>query len=103
MTAILGIWGFLKNLPREVWYIAAAAALLWWIDARAYDRGYDARTAEYEQQSRRAQERARAADGQARQTVSDITDRVEAGNERAREAANGSDPLGDALRSLRNQ
>lgn len=98
------VWCFLKNVPREVYYIAAAALLLLWIDGRAYDRGYSDRTAEYEEAARRAQERAREADTDANETVTETQTEVENGNERAREAANGSDdPLRDGLDSLRSQ
>lgn len=65
VAAFLTLRGWLAHVPREVWYALAAALLVWWIDARAYDRGYASRTAEYEQAARKAQEIARAADEQA--------------------------------------
>ncbi len=38
-------WGFLKGLPREVWYIVAAALLLWWV----YGQGQASRQSEIDQ------------------------------------------------------
>lgn len=95
------VWGFLKGVPSGVWVAIAAALLLWWIDNRAYDRGYSDRTAEYEQAAREAAERAREADGFSRAKSDETRTTVEEGNEQARSAADGSDdPLADALRSL---
>lgn len=97
---VAGKW--LKMVPREVWYALAAAALLWWIDHRAYDRGYQARTAEYEAEARKAVERARVADQAAGDTVDETRTEVEQGNEDARNAARDSDdPLRAGLDRLR--
>lgn len=65
VSFLLKLRGWLAFVPREVWYLLAAGLLVWWIDARAYDRGYAARTAEYEKAARKAQEVARAADEEA--------------------------------------
>lgn len=105
-AAIRTVWGtawhFLKSVPREIWYIAAAALLLVWIDGRAYDRGYSEREAIAQEQARQAQERANEAAQDASETVTETRNEVEQGNAQAREAANGSDdPLRDGLNSLR--
>lgn len=95
------VWGFLKGVPSGVWVAIAAAALLWWIDNRAYDRGYSARTAEYEQAAREAAERAREADGFSRGVSDNTRNEVERQNDEARDRAeNSDDPLADGLRSL---
>lgn len=93
--------GFLKSVPKEVWYLIAAALLIWWIDNRAYDRGYEAATVQFEELARKAQERAREADNDARGASDTTRNNVEAGNQRARDAASQSDdPLGDGLRGI---
>jgi hypothetical protein len=51
--------------------------------------------------AQKATDRARTADSAANTTIKETTDAVEQGNQRARDAATGDDPLGDALRSLR--
>lgn len=89
------------------WQIAAGvAALLVLTHGLAYcegrEDGRNAAEAEAALTARKAVERARQADTAAQGATERTSDAIEAGNERAREAADaGSDPLADALRSLR--
>lgn len=60
--------------------------------------------AEQAEVERKAVEKAREADSAAGASVKETNDAIEDGNQRARDAASGSsDPLGDALRSLRRE
>jgi len=89
------------------WQIAAGAlALLVMCSGLSYCKGrndgYDLRDAEYAAAARIAAEKARKGDQAARDTVDAVNATVEAENEAARNAAEGSDdPLGDALEALR--
>lgn len=101
-AALLKGWNILKLIPREVWYFLAAAALAWFVDHRAYQRGYGDSEAEHAELARKAAERARVADSAANDTVTRTTDEVEKGNDDARKAAEGSDdPLRAGLDRLR--
>lgn len=98
MISPLSVWAFLKGIPREVWYAAAIAAALWW----AYGAGQDAKQAEWDEFTRKAEQAAREADSAAGEAVTETINTVEAENAEARNAANGSDdPLRSALDSLR--
>ena len=96
------VLGWLKRVPRDVWYIAGALALVWIVYQHGESVGYDKRDAEYDEAARKAAEAARKADAIAGSVVDQSRNEVEQGNEHAREAANGSDdPLRDGLNSLR--
>lgn len=43
--------GFLKRIPREVWYVLAVLAFLWWYGHSRYDAGWEA----FEQKLKAAQ------------------------------------------------
>lgn len=102
MAFLSSAWGFLGKVPREVWYALAAAALLWWVDHRAYDRGWADRDAIAQEEARRAVEAGREADGFSRAASDNTRNEVEATNEQARSSADGSDdPLRAGLDSLR--
>lgn len=102
LSFLAPLWGFMKGVPREVWYGIAAVLLFLWIANAQYDRGYQARSVEYERAAREAQERARAADQSAGETVATTRNDTEQGNEQARQAADGSDdPLRSGFDSLR--
>ena len=96
--------GYLSGFTFKFW-LAVCAALLACLPV-AYCKGHgdgeNAASAEYEAAARKAVERAREADTAAGETVTETRNEVENGNERARNAANGSDdPLRDGLGSLR--
>ena len=93
--------GFLSKLPREVWYALAAVAA-WWVFSSHYEQqGYDKRTAEYAEIARQAALKAQKADEAAIGAVTAETDAVEASNQAARDAAEGSDdPLKSGLDAL---
>lgn len=100
--SIGAVGDFLKSVPSGVWVALAAALLIWWIDSRAYDRGFEAATVQFEEAARKAVGRARRADGAARAKSDETRNNVEADNERARESADGSDdPLKSVFDSLR--
>lgn len=100
MTFLLTAWTFLKGVPKEVYYGIAALAALWW----AYGAGQDAKQAEWDKFTRKAEQAAREADRAAGEAVTETINEVEAGNAKAREAANGSDdPLRSAFDSLRQE
>ena len=94
--------GFLSKLPREVWY-ALAAVVVWWIFSNHYEQqGYDKRTAEYAEIARQAALKAKEADDAALGAVDAEKGAVEASNQKARDAAEGSDdPLKSGLDSLK--
>lgn len=85
--------------------VAGAIALLVLSNGLSYCKGrsdgHDLRDAEYAAAARIAAEKARKADGVARDTVDAEKGTVAAENEAARDAAIGSDdPLRDGLRAL---
>lgn len=101
MTFIAGALGFLKGLPREVWYCLAAALALYLVYSAGHRAGESEVRAEWVEATRKATERAREADSAAGEVVSDTINDVENGNQRARDAAGQSDdPLADGLNGL---
>lgn len=44
--AIAGVIGFLRSVPREVWYALILAVVAWWAYAWIYDRGAASRNVE---------------------------------------------------------
>ena len=94
------------NVARKVrlWVYVAIAALvaIWlWGNSR-YDAGYEARSEEYRQAALEAAQKARKADAVGQGAADASKGAVEAGNAKAREAAQGSDdPLRDGLEALR--
>lgn len=98
MISPLSVWAFVKGVPKEVYYGIAALAALWW----AYGAGQDAKQAEWDEFTRKAEQAAREADRAAGEAVTETIDEIEAGNQRARDAASQSDdPLADGLRGLK--
>ena len=94
-----------KFLPRIRLYLAIAAALVAVVLIARCDAYNDGKRAERASQAvaeRKAAERARKADADAGKAVDETRATVEAGNQRARDAAEGSDdPLRDGLGALR--
>ena len=91
-----------KNVPREVWYALGTLALLWFVYSHGKSVGYGQSEAEHAEVARKAAEQAREADAVSGSVVDQSKNEVEQGNERARDAANGSDdPLRDGLNGLR--
>jgi hypothetical protein len=92
-------------LPRIRLYLAIAAALVAVVMVARCDAYNDGKRAERASQAvaeRKAAERARKADADAGKAVDETRATVEAGNQRARDAAEGSDdPLRDGLGALR--
>lgn len=38
-SALLPVWGLLKQVPREVWYVLAALAAWWWFSSHYINQG----------------------------------------------------------------
>ena len=96
VTAILARW----QIALGVVALLVASHTLAYCDGRR--DGREVAEAEYAALQAAALEKARKADYIASEAAKETTKNVEAGNERAREAADaGTDPLADALRSLR--
>lgn len=95
---------FLKRIPWQLY--AGLAAVLVGVGAYCAGdaSGYARKEAEQLIIERKALEKARAADAVAGEAVKQATDKTERENDKAREAANGSDdPLRAGLDSLRGE
>jgi hypothetical protein len=92
-------------IPRIRLYLAIAAALVAVVMVARCDAYNDGKRAERASQAvaeRKAAERAREADADAGKAVDETRATVEAGNQRARDAAEGSDdPLREGLGALK--
>lgn len=100
-ATILKAGAVLQRVPWQVWAALAIVLVAWLWGNHRYSQGYDDRSAEYAEIARKAAEKARNADEAARGTVDGTKGRIEAENDAARKAAEGSDdPLRDAMRSL---
>lgn len=98
LSAALGI---AKRIPREVYYLLGVGLFLWWFAGMQFDRGYGKRSDEYEAARLEAVQRAREADAEGISTAETVRNGVDAGNDRARDAARDSeDPLRDGLNTL---
>lgn len=93
---------FLARLPWQIWAALAVVAFLVIIWNVAGNAGEARVEADVANADRKAVETARGADEAAQGKIEATRTEVEETNDEAREAATGSsDPLGDALRSLR--
>lgn len=102
MTLLFTAWQFLKGVPREVYYAAAAAIALLLIYNTGRNHGEADVQAAWDSATRAAIQQARDADEAANRAIDNTRNNVEQSNEQARDAATGSDdPLGAGLRSLR--
>ena len=94
-------WRLIKLVPREVWYGIAAYLAFQIVTGHYYDKGYEARTAEYVALIEEAQEKAIVGGLKAEQAAKATVTAIEAENARAVEAAsNSDDPLKAALDAL---
>lgn len=95
------IGAFLKRVPWQVYAALAIILTAWAWGNHRYSEGVADNEAKHAEIARKAAEKARKADGVARDTVDGTKGRIEAENDAARKAAEGSDdPLRDAMRSL---
>ena len=107
MTWLFTAWaatkGFLKSIPRDVWYILGALALVWIVFQHGKSVGYAKCKAEYAEAARKAAEKAREADAEAGKVIDSEKGKTDEENQRARDAARGSeDPLKDGLGAIAN-
>lgn len=101
LTWLAPIWQFLKSVSREVWYLIAAALLLWWVYNLGYGEAEEDMRAQQAEEARQIAEKTRNADEVARGAVAREKATSDEKTERAREAArNSEDPLRDAMREL---
>lgn len=102
ILSILTGWGVPEGLRKPIAYVGAALALFALIAVLrgCYDRSV---IKEHEREvAEQIRKKTKAGEKAASEAVDETITEVEAGNERARDAAEGSDdPLGDALRELR--
>jgi hypothetical protein len=91
------VWQFMRGIPWQVWAALGALLLLFIAYSQGKGAGVAQERAKQAQIERKAIERTRGADDAARQKVTKGQDDVRQSNERAREAASGSD---DPLRSF---
>lgn len=91
--------GLLSKVPREVVYVVIAGLAFWILSSHYYNRGYDARTTEYDALIAEAKAKSEQGAVLAEDAARQVVDAIEADNERAKAAAaeNSDDPLKAAL------